>query len=335
MRIVIVLMLFLIADAKSQGLKGEYFHGINFDYPVFSRIDKRIYFNGRLKSRGPGMRPEFFSIRWSGSVYAPKTGLYTFHVLADDGVRIWVNKTKIIDAWIEQEAAEYSGSILLSEGVTYDIRIEYFNTIIHSVLQLWWELPFESAQIFGNEIVLTKGVKTEIPVNFLSTQSEENKALPSLIVLGMKIPAKAEVATVSEHPVSQKPLKKKRPVNPTVYQPNETIILNTVVFEQSKSDLTMSAFAELDKLSDYLKRNPAFTIEIIGHTDYVGDSLDNQILSENRAKAVATYLEKNGIHQNRIFSKGLGGSNPLVFHKQTRFRSENRRVEFVLSESRN
>ena len=51
-----------------------------------------------------------------------------------------------------------------------------------------------------------------------------------------------------------------------------------------------SSFAELDNLIAYLQKNPNLQIEIQGHTDDVGNEMDNQILSEQRAKVVFEYL---------------------------------------------
>jgi outer membrane protein OmpA-like peptidoglycan-associated protein len=312
------------------GLLGEYFNGINFDYPVFKRIEKKIEFSGRLISPGHGVGKEHYSIRWTGSIYAPKTGLYIFHVIADDGIRLWINKSKIIDGWVDQEATTYSGSIMLEGDQYFDFRMEYYNSIIHSVVGLTWEMPFEQYEIFGRSTALDFHQDSSIPSNyFLPTPLEEKKKPALFVRLDV-----AETDASKDEPVAKKtePVTKKiKRVTQakTDFVTEKPIVLNHVIFEQRMYDIPASAFQELDNVSSYLKSHPKLKIEILGHTDYIGDSLDNQVLSENRARAVAEYLIRKGIEESRVFSKGLGSRHPLVVEDKVN-RIANRRVEFVL-----
>ena len=79
----------------------------------------------------------------------------------------------------------------------------------------------------------------------------------------------------------------------------------------------------MDKLINYLKKNPNFQIEIQGHTDKVGNEIDNQILSQQRAKAVYEYISIKV--ENKLTYKGFGESQPLGEDKE-----ENRRTSFVI-----
>ena len=65
-----------------------------------------------------------------------------------------------------------------------------------------------------------------------------------------------------------------------------------------------------------------------GHTDNVGDKKSNQLLSENRAKAVYDYLVKNGIPADRLTTKGYGDTQPIANNDTEAGRAENRRTEF-------
>lgn len=330
--IILLLVILFPATAHSQGLKAEYFHGINFDYHILTRIDSKIDFSRRLRSPAPDVRPQFFSIRWSGSIHAPRTGLYTFHVLADDGIRIWINKQLIIDAWVDQEATRYSGSIMLEAGSNYDIKVEYYNTIIHSVAKLSWELPPETYEHFGQQVQVRNVIAT-IPSKYL-LPDEGNVQKEGILLVSsdqMPIRSKAEKSEDDVIAIKKSQGQQARVVPVSSYVANKPIVLRSVEFRQGSYELSTEAFRELDKLSEYLKTNPAFQISINGYTDYIGDSLDNQILSENRALAVATYLEKSGVDPKRISSRGFGGSKPLVVKANTD-RVQNRRVEFVLTQ---
>lgn len=108
------------------------------------------------------------------------------------------------------------------------------------------------------------------------------------------------------------------------------IILNNIMFELNKSILLEQSFGELDKLVAYLKRNPSFKINIVGHTDNVGSEDYNKNLSKARAKAVADYLIKHNININNISYNGMGSLSPIASNDKELGRQKNRRVEFVI-----
>jgi outer membrane protein OmpA-like peptidoglycan-associated protein len=71
----------------------------------------------------------------------------------------------------------------------------------------------------------------------------------------------------------------------------------------------------------------ALYIEVEGHTDSVGDEQWNLALSEQRAEAVRTYLNKNGgIPLHAMNTIGLGESNPVADNESQDGRAANRRV---------
>ena len=89
-------------------------------------------------------------------------------------------------------------------------------------------------------------------------------------------------------------------------------VLENVFFDLGKSTLRPESFVELDKLHDYMVKNPTLKFEIGGHTDTRGDDKENQKLSEDRAKAVYNYLLNKGIAPTRLFYKGYGESAPVI-----------------------
>ena len=104
-----------------------------------------------------------------------------------------------------------------------------------------------------------------------------------------------------------------------------------VLFGYDRSDLSASAQANLDKLTNVLQKYPDTDIEVIGHTDDKGTDQYNQALSERRASSVATYLRSKGISSSRVTTKGMGESDPKVSNDTDAGRAENRRVEFVIT----
>ncbi|MCB0381440.1 MAG: OmpA family protein, partial [Flavobacteriales bacterium] len=110
----------------------------------------------------------------------------------------------------------------------------------------------------------------------------------------------------------------------------ESVVLKNVFFETAKFDLKDRSRVELDKLVAFLVKNPKMKIELGGHTDNVGDKKMNQVLSENRAKAVFEYLVKKGINAERLSTKGYGDTMPIADNGKDEGRSENRRTEFKI-----
>lgn len=108
----------------------------------------------------------------------------------------------------------------------------------------------------------------------------------------------------------------------------DEIILKNVQFAHNSFELDSSSFEELDKLISYLEKNPAVDILLEGHTDDVGGKQANQLLSENRAKAVYRYLVAASIDPSRLSYKGYGESKPLLSNNNELGRATNRRTSF-------
>lgn len=111
-----------------------------------------------------------------------------------------------------------------------------------------------------------------------------------------------------------------------------TYVLQYIYFEFDKSDLLPASYDELNRLLTYLSSHPNYRITITGHTDNLGTEAYNLRLSNNRAKAVANYLIEKGIKKSRITYSGVGNSQPIADNDTEYGQSQNRRVEFVLTE---
>ena len=112
-------------------------------------------------------------------------------------------------------------------------------------------------------------------------------------------------------------------VNILTQKVGDEVVLKNVTFATNSFALEENSYAELKLLITYLKKNPNLQIEIQGHTDDVGSKIDNQILSEQRAKVVFEYLSAEV--ENKLTYKGFGESQPLAEDK-----GENRRTSFVI-----
>lgn len=112
---------------------------------------------------------------------------------------------------------------------------------------------------------------------------------------------------------------------------NASIVLKNVFFDSKKFDLSPSSRIELDRVVQLLNDNPAVKIRISGHTDNVGKPADNQLLSENRAKTVVSYLINKRISPQRLSYKGYGETEPVAGNDTEEGRAQNRRTELTVT----
>jgi outer membrane protein OmpA-like peptidoglycan-associated protein/tetratricopeptide (TPR) repeat protein len=105
------------------------------------------------------------------------------------------------------------------------------------------------------------------------------------------------------------------------------VVLRNIFFDFNKFELKEESQVELDRVVHLLSENPTVKIQIEGHTDNVGTAADNLKLSENRAKAVVSYLKGKGIAADRLSSKGFGATKPIAANTTEEGRAQNRRTE--------
>lgn len=85
----------------------------------------QLQFNWNSSSPACGIGGQFFSARWDSTRRAPATGFYTVKLLTDDGARVFVDDTLVLDAWLEQPPTAFSTTVYLEQG-THAWRVEYF-----------------------------------------------------------------------------------------------------------------------------------------------------------------------------------------------------------------
>lgn len=109
-----------------------------------------------------------------------------------------------------------------------------------------------------------------------------------------------------------------------------SMVLNNLYFDTGAFKLREESYVELKQMKNVMDQFPNLKAEIGGHTDNVGNEVGNISLSENRAKAVQSYLVSLGITKSRLQIKGFGEKKPLVANDTENNRQINRRVEFSI-----
>jgi len=109
----------------------------------------------------------------------------------------------------------------------------------------------------------------------------------------------------------------------------DIIELENVYFSSGKSELLNKSNTTLNKLLNLMK-NSSIKILIKGHTDNIGNEMQNITLSKNRAKSIVDFLVLKGINSNRISYEGYGSSLPVATNNTERGKQQNRRVEIEI-----
>lgn len=104
----------------------------------------------------------------------------------------------------------------------------------------------------------------------------------------------------------------------------------SVKFKTGTAILEVESYRTLNEVTKILNENPAYNIEIAGHTDNVGKNEKNLKLSEDRAKACYDYLLAQGVDPTRLTYKGYGKTLPISTNDTPEGRAQNRRTEFNL-----
>ncbi len=108
--------------------------------------------------------------------------------------------------------------------------------------------------------------------------------------------------------------------------------LEGVTFQPNSAILTDRAIDILAGVSYTLKQHPTANILVAAHTDSNGGENNNQLLSENRARAVVGFLSRQGISYSRMAAKAYGARKPIATNSTADGRARNRRVELYATQ---
>ena len=105
---------------------------------------------------------------------------------------------------------------------------------------------------------------------------------------------------------------------------------NGLLFAVDSASVSAASQADLRALAANLQQYPS-RVTIIGHTDDTGSEAYNLDLSQRRAQAVGAVLVAAGVPQGIISVTGRGESAPIASNATPEGRTQNRRVEVILT----
>lgn len=130
------------------GLKGDYYTqsapgAFDFDQLKATAFDPALDFdNLEPRLAATTGRSDDVSVRWTGRLVPEKTGAHTFSITGDNGFRLWIGGSLVIDHWVDDwDREQNSAPVQLTAGTAYDIKVEYFEHYGGSNLHVRWTEP--------------------------------------------------------------------------------------------------------------------------------------------------------------------------------------------------
>jgi hypothetical protein len=136
-----------LAGGTGTGLTGNYYDNMDFTVLRVTRVDPTINFDWGTGSPDPSIGIDTYSVRWTGQIEPLFSETYTLYTETDDGVRLWINNVLVIDRWLDQGPTEWSGTVALSAGQRYDVRMDYYENGGGAVARLRWSSASQIKQI--------------------------------------------------------------------------------------------------------------------------------------------------------------------------------------------
>ena len=125
------------------GLKGEYFDNREMKgEPVLTRVDREINFDWGAFSPAPQLKPQNFSVRWTGKLIVRQSGKYVLGGAGNGGMRVHIDGKVLLEELANRRTKVVTKEIELEAGRSYDIRLDYYvGTNTFAAAKLVWSAP--------------------------------------------------------------------------------------------------------------------------------------------------------------------------------------------------
>jgi len=104
----------------------------------------------------------------------------------------------------------------------------------------------------------------------------------------------------------------------------------TLYFLEGTTDMTASSAPRLEDIRAEIAKRPGAEVQVTGHTDTVGSSADNDLLSRKRADEIVNWLATKGFDRRMMSGVGRGERELKVHTADNVDSAANRRVEVLV-----
>lgn len=163
------------ADLVPDGFKAAYYNNdkLEGEPDVFVTYSKLNY--NWLKAPAEGVKDDFFSARYTGTLVARHSGEHTFELTTKDGTRMYINDEMVIDQWEYRATGTNIYKMNLTKGQKYDIRIEYYDGSSTTEMHLRCAEPVPPDPDLGPQMALKGADGNAVYVTFATKDQEKVK----------------------------------------------------------------------------------------------------------------------------------------------------------------
>lgn len=105
--------------------------------PVLTRVDASLDFNWGSGPPGANVPADNFSARWTRTLTFTG-GTWRFRVLADDGVRLYVDDVLVLNDWVDGGGPEKTVEVALIAGA-HNLNVELYESAGDALIRVLWE----------------------------------------------------------------------------------------------------------------------------------------------------------------------------------------------------
>jgi len=135
-------LLYTSTAKTTHGLKAEYFNNVDLKgEPIMRRIDASANFTWGFGGVSPQLKDNY-SVRWTGVLAPAESADYILGFTGQDGYRVWVDGVLQVEDWTRHRpSTTVTNAIHLDKGHSYQLKIEYFQSVRSAEAKLVWGIP--------------------------------------------------------------------------------------------------------------------------------------------------------------------------------------------------
>jgi len=134
------------------GLLGQYYADETWTSETAQRIDHNINFPSTVLPPFQDIPAQGFSIRWTGTITFPFTETFTIQGTHDDGMKLWIDNTVIIDQLFA--IGTHTGTFTAVAGVAYTFRCDFYQSVVPGAhpwyIDVKWSSPSTPLALIPN-----------------------------------------------------------------------------------------------------------------------------------------------------------------------------------------
>jgi len=330
--------------------------GLDFEFLTSSKFDmKQVFVNGSEIEYVGNLPTSAESFRFGGHI---GIGFDMFAADINKKVRAFLTPYLTLQAGTNV-FTNYSSSrntVLARIGIQVRFGVDEVKTDT-LYYDPYYEEPPQFLASVREEGIAFKGFQYEYEALAISSlkmieepvlaAAETVKPLPPIQISEEKKEIKEE--TLAEMTTTGEVVEESVATSPTLKEMNEDVVIipegpgrerrivlkmdseENFSFQRSNAtQLTASMRLYLDAIAEYLKRNPNARIRVVGHSDDLGSTDDNERRARERADNVVNYLVRHNINRRRILDDSKGARDAAVAGFTETARSANRRIEITI-----